>query len=66
MQDIQAKMERELTKALDACEAEVLALIAPLERLAEAAVERAEGHARRRGELAARLQSLKQRVANVE
>lgn len=59
-------MDAELTKALDACEAEVLRLIAPLERLAEEAVARAEGHETRRAQLAGRLEVLQQRVANVE
>eukprot|EP00887_Chlorella_sp_A99_P006611 scaffold3.g6611.t1 len=65
-EDIQAKMEAELGGALDACEFEVLGLIAPLEKLGADAVALAEGHEARRRQLSQRLDILKQRVANVE
>ncbi len=65
-QEIQARMEGELSHALDRCEAEVMAFIEPLEQLTREEVERAEEAEARREGLEARLQALQRRVANLE
>lgn len=65
-QDIQSKMEAELSHSLAVCEAEVLAFIAPLEQLTAAEVRRLEAAEGGREQLVESLDRLKLRVANVE
>ena len=66
LQDVQCRMEEELTHALDRCEAQVMGFVEPLEQLMAEQVARAEAAEAGRAALEARLDALQLRVANLE
>ena len=65
-QEVEEKLEAELSEGLESCVAEVNAFMKPLEAAADAAVERVRQAEARRSKLAGELESLKQQAASVE
>lgn len=65
-QDVEEKLEAELTSGLDACVDEVADLVAPLGEATAAAVARLQDAEARRSQLAEQLEALQQRAAAVE
>ncbi|KAK9804945.1 hypothetical protein WJX73_001658 [Symbiochloris irregularis] len=66
LQDIEAKLERELSQGLDACEEEVMGFMRPVEALTHAQVDKLQDALDRLDALFGRLEKLKARAANIE
>lgn len=65
-QEVEERLKAELESSLDACAVEVNGFIKPLEEATLAVVERIKDAESRRAVLAAELEQLKQRAANIE
>ena len=65
-QDIDSKLEAELTAALEQCVGEVDAFMAPVRDMTQAQVDRLSDYLGRTQQLAARLEDLSLQAANVE
>ena len=65
-QDVDSKLEAELTKALDQCTQEVDAFMAPVREMTQAQVDRLSEHLSRLEALSGRLEELSMQAASVE
>ena len=65
-QDVDSRMEAELSKALDQCTQEVDAFMAPVREMTQAQVDRLSEHLSSLEALAGRLEELSMQAASVE